>query len=68
MNPQREFTRYNRKITEYSFMRLTEKMNMKDFCKLMKYLIIYMGYKYEKFLCQNILLFRNNYMENFQGP
>ena len=37
---------------------------MKDFRKPMKYLTIYMGYKYEKFLCQNILLFRNNRMEN----
>lgn len=65
MDPQREFARYNSKIIECSSMRLTEKkMIMKNFHKPMKYLTIYMGYKYEKFLCQNILLFRNSRMEN----
>lgn len=73
MDPQRQFTKHNRKITEHmrfrtSFLRFNESVTMKDFEKPIKCLIIYTGYKYETFLCQNTFLFRNNHMENLGGP
>lgn len=45
MDSQRAFTRYNSKITEHMrfrtyFLRFSENMDMKDFCKPMKYVII----------------------------
>lgn len=30
MDPQREFTSYNSKITEHDYMRLSEKVDVKD--------------------------------------
>lgn len=55
MDPQREFIRYNSKIIKHMrfrtlFLRFRENVDMKDFCKPTRYLIIYTGHKYKKIL------------------
>lgn len=48
MDPQREFIRYNSKVTECSFIRVNEKSDMEDFRKPIKCFTICIDYKYKK--------------------